>query len=54
VIPGRAELARAAARARFGRTPSQRHKEALEGEFGGGSDARRAGPDDRPAASGGA
>jgi hypothetical protein len=54
VIPGRAELAQAAARQRFGRTPSQRRREAQAREFGGGRDARRAGPDDRPATSGGA
>jgi energy-coupling factor transporter ATP-binding protein EcfA2 len=53
-IPGRADQARAAARHRFGRTPSQRHQEALVREYGDGRDARRADPDDRPAASGGA
>jgi hypothetical protein len=53
VIPGRADQARAAARRRFGRTSAQRQQEAQAREFGGGSDARH-GPDDRPAASGGA
>jgi hypothetical protein len=53
-IPGRADQARAAARQRFGRTPSQRHQEALVREYGGGGDARLPSPNDRPAASGGA
>ena len=52
-IPGRADQARAAARTRYGRTSAQRQREAQAREFGSG-DARRAGPQDRPAASGGA
>jgi hypothetical protein len=39
-IPGRADRARAAARARYGRTASQRRNEALAEEYGGGGDPR--------------
>ena len=58
VIPGRAELARASARARFGRTSAQRHQEAQAREFGGGKDARglarRTSPPPRPGLEGAA
>jgi hypothetical protein len=43
-IPGRAEQARATARARFGRTRQQRRVESLRREFGGGEDPRLPGP----------
>jgi energy-coupling factor transporter ATP-binding protein EcfA2 len=43
-IGGRAEQARAAARARFGRTRQQRHAESLRREYGGGDDPRLPGP----------
>jgi energy-coupling factor transporter ATP-binding protein EcfA2 len=43
-ILGRADAARAAARARYGRTRQQRRHEALRREFGGGQDPRLPGP----------
>jgi TraM recognition site of TraD and TraG len=43
-IPGRAEQARAAARARFGRTKEQRRAESLRREYAGGEDPRLPGP----------
>jgi hypothetical protein len=43
-VPGRAEAARAAARARFGRTSHQRRQETLAREYGGGDDPRLPGP----------
>jgi hypothetical protein len=47
-IPGRADQARAAARERFGRTPSQRRAETLEREYGGGGDPRLRDPSPSP------
>jgi energy-coupling factor transporter ATP-binding protein EcfA2 len=43
-IPGRAEQARAAARARFGRTRQQRRQESLRREYATGDDPRLPGP----------
>jgi TraM recognition site of TraD and TraG len=43
-IPGRANQARAAARARYGRTKAQRRAEALRREYAGGEDPRLPGP----------
>jgi hypothetical protein len=43
-IPGRADAARAAARARYGRTRQQRRQEGLRREFGGAGDPRLPGP----------
>ena len=43
-IPGRAEHARATARARFGRTSQQRRAESLRREYAGGGDPRLPGP----------
>ena len=51
-IAGRAEQARAAARTRFGRTPSQRRAETLAREYGGGGDPRLGEPNPRPSTSG--
>jgi hypothetical protein len=44
IIPGRAEQARAAARARYGRTSEQRRAESLRREYAGGEDPRLPGP----------
>ena len=44
VIPGRAAQARAAARARYGRTRQQRRAESLRREYTGGADPRLPGP----------
>jgi TraM recognition site of TraD and TraG len=44
IIPGRAEQARAAARARYGRTSGQRRTESLRREYAGGEDPRLPGP----------
>jgi hypothetical protein len=43
-VAGRAEEARAAARARFGRTRPQRRAEVLRREYAGGDDPRLPGP----------
>jgi hypothetical protein len=43
-IPGRADQARAAARARYGRTRQQRRTESLRREYAGGEDPRLPGP----------
>ena len=43
-IPGRAAQARAAARARYGRTSQQRRAESLRREYAGGDDPRLPGP----------
>jgi hypothetical protein len=43
-IPGRADQARATARARYGRTRQQRRQESLRREYGGGEDPRLPGP----------
>jgi Type IV secretion-system coupling protein DNA-binding domain/TraM recognition site of TraD and TraG len=43
-IPGRADQARAAARARYGRTREQRRTESLRREYAGGADPRLPGP----------
>jgi energy-coupling factor transporter ATP-binding protein EcfA2 len=44
IIPGRADQARAAARARYGRTSQQRRTESLRREYAGGADPRLPGP----------